>query len=59
MAVYKIADVCFSLKTVYGYTPKMCEEYLTNEQPEFEIITTKEDIEREKVTDEEFPDSYL
>ena len=34
MAVYKIADVTFELKTVFGYTPKLCEKYLYDGQPD-------------------------
>lgn len=59
MAVYKIADVTFELKTVFGYTPKLCEKYLYDGQPEFVIETSMADIEAERVNVENFPDYYL
>ncbi len=59
MSVYKIADVVFSLKTIYGYTPKICEKYLSDEEPQFDITITKEDIEKEKTLAPEFSDWYL
>ena len=59
MAIYKIADVVFELKTVYGYTHKLCEKYLYDGKPEFFIETTNDDINAEKINVEDFPDFYL
>ena len=63
MLIYKIADVVFELKPLYKYTPHLCENYLYtgNEEPEFSVVITQDDISYEKslATAESFPDYYL
>lgn len=60
MPRYKIADTVFDLTPIYAYTPNNCKEYLYDgdKEPELIIKTTQQDIEAEKVTEEQFPDAY-
>lgn len=59
MKVYKIADVAFSLKTVYSYTQEMLADYLYDGESNFLIKTTVSDIKKEKENAPDFPDNYL
>ena len=49
MIRYKIADVVFDAKTIYKFSEKLCENYRYDgdEQPEFTVIITPEDINQE------------
>ena len=62
MPRYKIADVVFDAEFIYGYTPKLCLNYLYtgNEPSELKIVITQRDIDAEKTDGgEKFPDYYL
>lgn len=59
MLIYKVADVAFSLKTLYPYTQKLLKDYSCVDAPSFDIAITAEDILREKSAGESFPDAYL
>ena len=61
MQRYKIADIVFDVKLMYGYTAKLCENYIYSgqEQPCFTAIMTQQDIDAEKKGAEQFPDFYL
>ena len=58
---YKIADVVFDAELLYGYTAKLCTNYLYDgdESPKFTAIMTKEDVAKEKALAPEFPEPYL
>ena len=58
---YKIADVVFSAEFNYTYTKKLCSSYVYEgeEQPNFFIQVTKEDIEEECKRAGGFPPAYL
>ena len=61
MIRYKIADVVFDAKTIYKFSEKLCENYRYDgdEQPEFTVIITPEDINQEKELAPDFPEPYL
>ena len=61
MPRYKIADIVFSAKIIYGYTARLCASYEYNgeEKDEFSVVMTDEDIAKEKALAPEFPDPYL
>ena len=63
MPRYKIADVVFDAKFMFGYTAKLCENYLYSgkKAPEFSVVTVQSDIDKEKALcgAEKFPDYYL
>ena len=61
MPRYKIADVVFDAKLLYGYTKKLClnYEYEGEEQPAFVAVMCDADIAAEKQLAPEFPDAYL
>ena len=61
MPKYKIADVVFEAKLLYGYTEKLCKNYeYTGEEPcAFSVAITGEDVAKEKALAPEFPDAYL
>ncbi|MBE5736927.1 MAG: hypothetical protein E7348_00800 [Clostridiales bacterium] len=61
MQRYKIADIVFDVQLMYGYTAKLCENYIYDgdEQPCFTAVMTQQDIEAEKKGGEQFPDYYL
>ena len=62
MLKYKIADVVFQAKLLYGYTEKLCKdyEYFGDEPSVFTAIMTKEDVDAEKNDfTQEFPEYYL
>ena len=61
MPRYKIADIVFDAQTLYGYSQRLCENYLYDgqEPPAFNVVITEEDILREKKFGPEFPDAYL
>ena len=63
MPRYKIADVVFDAEFMFGYTAKLCQNYLYSgkEAPEFSIVTVQPDIDKEKALciTEKFPDYYL
>ncbi len=62
MPKYKIADVVFEAKLLYGYTEKLCKSYeYSGDQPcAFTAVMTEEDIQAENndIT-QEFPAAYL
>lgn len=56
----KIADVAVGIKALYPQVFDMCSGYYTQEEPEFFVETTGEDIEREKsAADGEYDEGYL
>lgn len=61
MALYKIADVIFDIKTKYNYTHVLCKNYLYNgeEKAEYSFSMTEELIKKEKELAPTFPDFYL
>ena len=61
MQRYKIADIVFDVKLMYGYTAKLCENYIYDgdEKPCFSAVMTQQDIDVEKKGGEQFPDYYL
>lgn len=61
MPRYKIADIVFDAKLIYGYTEKLCKkyEYDGDEPVKFVAEVTQEDIKAEQVLAEEFPPAYL
>lgn len=61
MPKYKIADVVFEAKLLYGYTEKLCKnyEYIGEEPCAFSVAITGEDVAKEKALAPEFPDAYL
>lgn len=56
---YKIAGLTFSLQTVYPYTHRLCENYRSDDEKNFDIVTTERDIAAEKENAPEFNDRYL
>ena len=62
MPKYKIADVVFEAKLIYGYTEKLCKsyEYFGDQPCAFTAVMTEEDINAENndIT-QEFPAAYL
>lgn len=62
MPKYKIADVVFEAKLLYGYTEKLCKSYeYSGDQPcAFTAVMTEEDIQAENNdATQEFPAAYL
>ncbi len=63
MPRYKIADVVFETNHIYGYTPRLCKNYLYegDEPSAFKAEITEEDIAAEKAKEgaEAFPEAYL
>lgn len=63
MPRYKIADIVFDTNHIYGYTAKLCQNYLYSgaEEPEFTATVSQADIDAEKSQEgaEGFPDYYL
>lgn len=63
MLTYKIAGVVFNGQFIYGYTERLCKNYVYSgsESPCFTITTTQKDIDAEKDKEgaEGFPDYYL
>ena len=61
MPKYKIADVVFEAKLIYGYTERLCKKYeYDGEQPcDFSVVMTNEDVAKEKALAPEFVEPYL
>ena len=61
MPKYKIADVVFEAKLIYGYTERLCKNYeYDGEQPcDFSVVMTNEDVAKEKALAPEFVEPYL
>ncbi len=61
MIRYKIADVVFDAKTIYNFSERLCANYRYDgdEEPEFTVQITLEDINKEKEKAPEFPEPYL
>ncbi len=61
MSRYKIADIVFSIETIYGYTKWLCRdyEYLGQEEDAFCVKVTKDDILKEKAKMPDYPDFFL
>lgn len=61
MPRYKIADIVFSAKLIYGYTARLCASYeYKGEEPDaFSAVMTTEDIASEKALAPDFPEPYL
>ena len=61
MYKYKIADVVFNLQPLYGYTVRLCENYLYDgDAPAaFTAVMTENDVAYEKSLAPDFPDPYL
>lgn len=60
MKICKVADIAFSLSTLYGYTEKLLSDYYCEGvPPEFSINITESDILREREVGGEFSDAYL
>ncbi len=62
MLKYKIADVVFAVKLLYGYTEKLCKEYeyFGDEPLDFTAVMTQADIDAETNDfTKEFPAPYL
>ena len=61
MPRYKIADIVFSAKLIYGYTGRLCASYeYKGEEPDaFSAVMTTEDIASEKALAPDFPEPYL
>lgn len=56
----KIADTAIKITPVYSQIFEMCRDYLTDEEPLFEVETNEKDFEREKaMADGEYRLSYL
>lgn len=56
----KIADAAVRITPMYPQIFEMCRDYLTDEEPLFEVRTTKEDLEKEKsLADGEYSEGYL
>ncbi|GEM_PF-295704 len=45
----RIADIPISVKANYEFTKNYCRDYLTDEDGIFEVIITKDDIEKERI----------
>ncbi len=61
MPRYKIADVVFSIETIYGFTKWLCRdyEYFGQEQDAFSVKVTEQDILKEKAKMPDYPDFFL
>ena len=59
MFVIKIADMNVGIENKYEYIRHMCRDYITDEEPEFSVSVTDEEIMRESEGQEEFPAEYL
>ncbi|MBR2499223.1 MAG: hypothetical protein IKB67_05880 [Clostridia bacterium] len=61
MPKYKIADVVFEAKLIYGYTERLCKNYeYDGEQPcDFSVVITNDDVAKEKALAPEFVEPYL
>lgn len=59
MNIYRIADVTFSLNTLYNYTTQMVKDYVADGTPQFDITITQEDIAKEKALAPDFHEAYL
>lgn len=61
MPKYKIADVVFEAKLIYGYTERLCKNYeYDGEQPcDFSVVMTNDDVAKEKALAPEFVEPYL
>ncbi len=61
MPKYKIADVVFDVKFLYGYTEKLCKNYEYNgdEPCDFSVVMTAEDVAKEKALAPEYAEPYL
>lgn len=56
----KIAGKAIKITPMFPQIFKMCRDYLTDEEPLFEVKTTKEDLEKEKsLADGEYREGYL
>ena len=60
MLVIKIADIAIGLDNRYEFIEKFAVDYLSDEQPEFIVSATDEDIEAErKIAEANYPADYL
>ena len=61
MSRYKIADIVFSVETIYGFTKWLCRdyEYLGQEQDDFFVKVTENDILNEKAKMPDYPDFFI
>ena len=60
MLVIKIADIAIGLDNRYEFIEKFAADYLSDEQPEFTVCATDEDIEAErKIAEASYPSDYL
>ena len=46
--IYKIAGHVFAIDTIYEDTHRLCRNYRSDEEPEFTVATTQEDIDKEE-----------
>lgn len=59
MITIKIAGIPIGIECRYEYTEKYVKDYITDEEPEFTVSATDEDIEREHIiSGVRVPDSY-
>ena len=56
---YKIANTIVGINSVYETVQKMCMDYSSEEEAEFEINITQKDIDFEKSDEEIYPEDYL
>ena len=60
MIKIEIAGLTVALDNRYPYTERLCREYVSDNEPDFTVRASDEDIEKERsVSEQEPPDGYL